>query len=87
MFLFISSFAFALPETGISDILANVWGVFDDVLPLILLFVGVFIGFWILASMLKILLHGQSIRAYSRHWQSEDEDEDDEDDDDDYDEI
>ena len=48
-----TSFAITLPETAISDILANVSGIFSDLTPLILLLLGVYVGFTILSFVVR----------------------------------
>jgi len=50
-----SSFAIALPETAVSDILANISGIWGDLLPLIVLLLGIPIAFWIMKWAINIL--------------------------------
>jgi len=48
------SFAITLPVNALADILANVSGIWGDLLPLIGLLVAVFLGFWLIESVIYI---------------------------------
>lgn len=53
--MFLTSFLITLPETAISDILVNVSGIFTDLSPIILLVIGVFVGFWIISAVINLI--------------------------------
>jgi len=48
------SFAITLPVNALADILANVSGIWGDLLPLIGLLVAVFLGFWLIELVISI---------------------------------
>jgi len=62
-----TSFAITLPETAISDILANVSGIFSDLTPLILLLFGIPIGFWILKWVINIFSGNAQAKDWYEH--------------------